>query len=470
MSTFQMSKLATAALLVMTLGACSMAPTYQKPEAPIPNTWVNEVHSSEGEGVVLGLAHVVADKTLLEMVNTAIKNNRDLRKAILNVEAARAQYGIQRAERLPTVGLQAGGSRQETPANLSQTGAATTASVYQAGFGVTAFELDLFGRVRNLSESALQEFLATEQNAHTVRVSLAAEVMQTYILRSSTLTRQEVTQNTLAAREASLKIMEHRRNAGAASAMDLEDARGLAEQARADQEQMQRELEQANNALRLLLGSSEISLKSSGKNVRTFALKDLGAGAPSELLRSRPDILAAENLLKARHADIGAARAAFFPRLSLTAFLGVSSPELSNLFRGSQRSWSFAPQLSLPIFDAGRNQANLDLATVRKDIAVAEYEGVIQTAFREVADALAANDTLRNEAKHRLALLESSQRTLTLSQARYQGGLDSSLKYLDAQRSVYANEIAFVNIAAQRQLAIVSLFKALGGRWYAGTS
>lgn len=177
--------------------------------------------------------------------------------------------------------------------------------------------------------------------------------------------------------------------------------------------------------------------------------------------------MAAEALLKARNADIEAARAAFFPRVSLTAFLGFSSPELSELFRGNQRSWSFAPQLSVPIFDAGRNQANVDLAKVRKDIAVAHYEGTIQTAFKEVADALAANDTLRREASHRKALFESSQRTLALSQARYQGGLDSNLRYLDAQRSVFSNEIALVHIAAQQEIAVVSLFKALGGRWYA---
>lgn len=470
MSAFPMGKLATAVLLVFGLGACSMAPTYQQPAAPIPTAWAKDAPASAEAAHPLGLEALVRDPALREMVETAIAHNRDLRKAILNVEAARAQYGVQRADRLPTVEAQAAGTRQQTPANLSQTGAATTTSVYQAGVGMTSFELDLFGRVRNLSESALQEYLATAQNAQAVRISLAAEVMQTYILRRSAHARWAITDRTLQAREASLELIAHRHSAGAASALELEDARGLVEQARADLEQVQREQQQADNALRLLLGSSQLDLQPPAAGTPTFALSELGAGAPSDLLHTRPDVMAAEALLKARNADIGAARAAFFPRVSLTAFLGFSSPELSELFQGSQRSWSFAPQLSVPIFDAGRNRANLELATVRKDIAVAHYEGTIQTAFKEVADALAANDTLRREVRHRKALFESSQRTLTLSQARYQGGLDSNLRYLDAQRSVLANEIALVHIAAQQETAIVALFKALGGRWYGDES
>ncbi len=466
MSTFRTRKLSAATLLTLSLGACSLAPAYHQPTAPIPETWTQDTAHSKGAVMPLEIADMVTDEVLRDMVGAAIDRNRDLRQALLNVEAAYAEYGIKRSDSLPTVAMQGTGTRQRTPAGLSQTGTAATASVYQAGFGVTAFELDLFGRVRNLSESALQEYLAIEQNAQTVRISLAAEVMQTYILRKSSLARLEVTQRTLKAREASLELTHQRRQVGAASAIDLEDARGLTEQARADLEQIRRELQQTNNAMRLLLGSSSLDIELPGSQAPIFAVRPLGAGAPSELIRTRPDIIASENALKARHADIGAARAAFFPRLSLTAFLGVSSPELSSLFRGHQRTWSFTPELNVPIFNAGRNQANLDLANVRRDIAVARYEQTIQMAFREVADALVANDTLREEIRHRQALFESSQRTLALAQARYRGGLDSSLKYLDAQRTAYANEIGLIDVATQGQIAIVSLFKALGGRWY----
>ncbi|TDS84990.1 efflux transporter outer membrane subunit [Comamonas sp. JUb58] len=466
MPVFQLTKTAAAVFLAASLSACSLAPTYKQPAAPVPTDWPDLKANSAG--VPIGLADLVADKALLDLVAAAVDHNRDLRKALLNVEAARAQYGIQRAEQLPSISAQANGTRQRTAADLSQTGRASTTSVYQAGLGVTAFEVDLFGRLRNLSESALQEFFAIEQNAEAARISLSSEVMQAYITRNSAQSRLKLTERTLAAREKSLALTEQRRAAGAATALDLEDARGLGEQARADLEQVRRELRQANNALGLLTGShaGAEQLRQTREGASIFALRDIGAGAPSDLLRDRPDILAAENSLKARHADIGVARAAFFPRLSLTAFLGSSSPELSDLFRGSSRAWSFAPQLTMPLFDGGRNQANLELAVVRRDIAVAQYEGAIQTAFREVADALAANDTLRNEVTYRKALLESSQRSLALSEARYKGGVDSSLRYLDAQRTSYDNELAYINIVAQRQTAIVSLFKALGGKWY----
>jgi len=463
---FQFTKTAVSVCLAASLGACSLAPTYQQPASPIPTVWPET--DTKGMAIPVGLADVVSEQDLLDLVVTAIENNRDLRKALLNVEAAQAQYGIQRADLLPGVSAQAGGSRQRTPPELSQTGKASTSSTYQAGVGFTSFEVDLFGRLRNLSESAFQEFLAVEQNAQAARISLASEVMQAYIVRDSAQLRLAVTERTLALREKSLALTEQRRTVGAANALELEDARGLEELARADLEQVRRQLRQANNALRLLVGTNdgEEVPHYAPRDASIFALRDIGAGAPSDLLRDRPDILAAENSLKARHADIGAARAAFFPRVSLTAFLGSSSPEFSGLFRGSARSWSFAPQLTLPLFDGGRNQANLDLAVVRKDIAVAHYEGTIQAAFREVADALAANDTLRREVIHRKALLESSRRSLALSEARYNAGVDSSLRYLDAQRTSYDAEMAYISIAAQRQTAIVSLFKALGGRWY----
>lgn len=465
---FNIGRISSVALLSVAMSGCSFAPKYEQPEAPIASHWPGQADAPTRSPVTLAMANLVSDKELLNLVNIALENNRDLRKALLNVEAARASYGARRADLLPTVGVQSSALRQRTSAGLSQTGVATTTSFYQAGFGITSFELDLFGRVRNLSESAQQDYFAIEQNAQTLRISLVAEVAQSYIARLISRARLDLTRRTLEARERTLGLMRERHALGAATAVEFEDALGLAEEARADVEQVQRELRQADNALRLLMGASEAHIESTRVTEleRVFAVRDIGAGAPSDLIRDRPDIMAAESALRARYADIGAARAAFFPNVSLTAFLGASSPQLSSLLGSGRDSWSFAPQMTLPIFDGGRNQANLDLAHARRDVAVAAYEGTIQTAFREVADALAANDTLRREVRHRRALLDSSRKSLALAEARYKGGLDSNLRYLDAQRVTYSNEIAYINIVGQQQMAIVSLFKALGGRWY----
>jgi len=348
---------------------------------------------------------------------------------------------------------------------------------WQAGLGLAAFELDLFGRVRNLSEAALGEYLATEEAARAARISLGAEVVQAYLSRDGALRRLQLAQRTLQSRESSLRLTVQRRQAGTATALDHQDAVGLAAQARADVERSERELRQAGNALLLLTGVEDLapylsaqsagSAQSAKSSDVPLLLQDLSAGTPSELLIHRPDIQAAEHRLRARSADIGAARAAFFPRISLTGFLGSSSADLSDLFRPGQRAWSFTPQVTLPLFDGGRNRANLDLAVLRKDMAVAAYEQAIQTAFREVADALAATDTLRREEAARLALRDSSRESLRLAQARYQAGVDDHLRYLDAQRNAFANESAYIDTVTQRQLALAQLFRVLGGSWTA---
>jgi multidrug efflux system outer membrane protein len=275
-----------------------------------------------------------------------------------------------------------------------------------------------------------------------------------------------VTRQTLASREASLELTAKRRQAGAATALDYQEALGLTEQSRAELQRTDREVRQAGNALGLLVGISDLSPYLPARTADApMLVQEIAAGAPSALLENRPDILAAEHALQARNASIGAARAAFFPSISLTGLFGSSSADLSGLFESGQRAWSFTPQITLPIFAGGRNVANLDLATVRKDIAVAQYERTIQTAFREVSDALVATETLRREEASRLALAQSSQVALQLSEARYRGGVDSHLRYLDAQRSAYTDQIAYIDVSAQRQAALATLFKALGGGW-----
>ena len=451
--------------LAIALGGCSLAPHYERPEAPVAADWqVADANGSRAQA--LDWQTFIVDADLRRAVDTALNNNRSLRQALLDIEAARAQYRIQRADRLPSLNANVSGNRQRLPADQSQTGRSEVTSVYQVGLGLAEYEVDLFGRVRNLSESALETYLATEEATRATQISLIAEVIQAYLTRDGALRRQVLVEQTLNSRLASLELVSKRREVGAATALDYQEAVGLAEQAKAERESTERQLRQADNALALLLGTPDAGqfLPSTPRD-ELMVLQDIAPGTSSELIERRPDILASEHRLKARNADIGAARAAFFPRITLTGSVGSSSTELSGLFEGGSRAWSFAPTLSLPIFTGGRNRANLDLAEVRQDAAVADYEGTIQTAFREVADALAATDTLRREETARRALAESSRAAEALAEARYRGGVDDHLRYLDAQRSSFNDQTTLIQISTDRQLALADLFRALGGGW-----
>ena len=451
--------------LAIALGGCSLAPHYERPEAPVAADW--QVADANGtRAQALDWQTFIVDADLRRAVDTALNNNRSLRQALLDIEAARAQYRIQRADRLPSINANASGNRQRLPADQSQTGRSEVTSVYQVGLGLAEYEVDLFGRVRNLSESALETYLATEEATRATQISLIAEVIQAYLTRDGALRRKALVEQTLDSRLASLELVSRRREVGAATALDYQEAVGLAEQAKAERESTERQLRQADNALALLLGTPDAGqfLPSTPRD-ELMVLQDIAPGTSSELIERRPDILASEHRLKARNADIGAARAAFFPRITLTGSVGSSSTELSGLFEGGSRAWSFAPTLSLPIFTGGRNRANLDLAEVRQDAAVADYEGTIQTAFREVADALAATDTLRREETARRALAESSRAAEALAEARYRGGVDDHLRYLDAQRSSFNDQTTLIQISTDRQLALADLFRALGGGW-----
>ncbi|ATR84924.1 outer membrane protein, multidrug efflux system [Stutzerimonas kunmingensis] len=452
-------------LAIAALAGCSLAPTYERPQAPVASHW----QAADAEGTraqALDWQTFIVDADLRRAVDTALSNNRSLRQALLDIEAARAQYRIQRADRLPSINANASGNRQRLPADLSQTGRSEVTSNYQVGLGLAEYEVDLFGRVRSLSEAALETYLATEEATRATQISLVAEVIQAYLTRDGALRRMALVEQTLDSRLASLELVSQRRAAGAATALDYQEAVGLAEQARAERESTERQLRQADNALVLLLGTPDATrLLPATPRDDLMVLQDIAPGTSSELIERRPDILASEHRLKARNADIGAARAAFFPRISLTGSVGSSSAELSGLFDGGSRAWSFAPTLSLPIFAGGRNRANLDLAEVRQDAAVVDYEGTIQTAFREVADALAATDTLRREEGARRALADSSEQALKLAQARYEGGVDDYLRYLDAQRSTFSNQTTLIQISTERQIALVDLFRSLGGGW-----
>ncbi|MFJ3264414.1 efflux transporter outer membrane subunit [Pseudomonas sp. NPDC086581] len=462
---------ASALLLAMILGGCSMAPTYERPEAPVAQSWSGSAAQPGAAASNLDWQTFIVDSELRELVNVALDNNRSLRQTLLDIEQARAQYRIQRADRVPGLSGAANGNRQRLPADLSNSGSSAVSSSYQVGLALPEYELDLFGRVKSLTDAALEQYLSTEEAARSARIALIAEVSQAYLTYDGAQRRHLLTEQTLASREDSLGLISQRRTAGAATALDYQEALGLVEQSRAELESNARQKQQALNALVLLLGTADAAKRiPQVPQDKPMLIQDIAPGTPSELIKRRPDILAAEHVLKARNADIGAARAAFFPRISLTGSFGTSSAEMSGLFDGGSRSWSFVPTLSLPIFDAGRNSANLDLAKVRKDSAVAAYEGTIQTAFREVADALAATDTLRREEAARRALANTTNETLKLAKARYEGGVDSHLRYLDAQRSNFVNESAYIETSTQRQIALVDLFRALGGGWSGGVT
>lgn len=454
---------AALSLMVIALAGCSFAPSYERPAAPIPGTWSAPASPGAATATALQWENFVTDERLRTRIAKALANNRDLRQALLNVQAARAAYRVQRADQLPAASAQANSSRQRQPADLSGTGSATVQSNYQVNAGLMAFELDLFGRVQSLSEAAQMEYLATQEATRSVQISLIAEVIQASLSQDSARQRKALALRTVQAREKEWQLVSERHKAGTASRLDEQEAQGLVELARTDIERFERELGQADNALSWLVGDGLVQAESELSS--TPLVQEIAAGMPSDLLAQRPDIRAAEYQLRSRNASIGAARAAFFPRISLTGSYGSASAGLSGLFGGAQRTWSFMPQISLPIFDGGRNQANLELAQLRKDMAVATYERSIQTAFREVSDALVAVETLRREESARQRLVQTSANTRRLAELRYRAGVDSHLRYLDAQRTDFTQQMALIEVSAQRQMALAALFKALGGGW-----
>ncbi|WMJ68216.1 efflux transporter outer membrane subunit [Stenotrophomonas sp. 24(2023)] len=454
------------ALLAWGASACSMAPLYERPAAPIATHWSDGTPVApapqQAPVVPLHWRGFVTDPGLAHCVAQALANNRSLRQTVLDVEAARAQYRIERATRVPQVQLDATGSRQRTP------GQPGVQASYEAGVGLAAFELDLFGRVRSLSDAARHDYLASREVADSARVSLVADVISAYLQRDGAQHRYLLGVQVLEARDASLRLVAQRRSAGLASELDYLDALGLQQQGQADLERIDREFRQASNALALLMGTADAQAQLPAlPSTEALLVQDIRPGLPSSLLEQRPDIRAAEQRLQARNASIGAARAAFFPRIALTAAAGTRSSELSGLFGSGSRTWAFSPQITLPLFDAGTNRANLDLAWVRRDTAVAAYEQAVQGAFRDVSDALAAGDTLRREEQASAEAARAGTEALRLASLRYRSGIDDGLRYLDAQRTDYSNRMALAQVRTERQLALVALFRSLGGGWEA---
>ncbi len=436
-------------------GCMQMAPRYEPPPAPVPATFPNATAAVAGAAAAdLPWQAYFADPALRSLIEQALQNNRDLRIAVLNIDAVRAQYQVRRADLLPTLNAGLAASRQPG-SNGNMT------SSYSAGLTLSAYELDLFGRVRSLADGAAAQVLATEDARRAVQISLVASVANQYLALAAADELLDLTQRTLGTREESLKLTQLKLDNGAASELELRQAQSLAESARITLAQLQRQRELDRNALALLVGQALPPLPSGPGRVDALVLADVPAGLPSDVLLRRPDVRQAEQQLIAANANIGAARAAFWPRITLTASAGVASSQLSELFKDG--AWSFAAQLLQPIFDAGRNRANLAVAEAQRDIALAQYERAIQAAFRDVADALAGRATLDEQLRATQAQAEAERLRYGLSELRFRNGASSSLELLDAQRSLFTAQQAVV----QTRLALlqnrVAVYRALGG-------
>ena len=481
------ARLAPAALAVLLAAGCtSLAPDYQRPAPPIPAAYPGAGHPGAGhpgagqpeattlpDGAAAQAPSPAAaqiawqayfpDPALQSLIATALDNSRDLRAALLRVEESRALYGIQRADRFPSVGAQADGARSRVPADLSLTGQPQVSSQYQVGLGMATWELDFWGRVRSLSDAALQNYLSTEAAARAATLSLIAQVADSYLTLRELDERLELTRETIDARAESLRIFRRRFEEGAISKLDLTQVDTLWQQAKALGTELERTRAAQAHALELLVGAP-LDLPQDGRRLNDDAvLPDLPAGLPADLLTNRPDILAAEHQLKAANANIGAARAAFLPSITLTGAFGTASAELDGLFAGGSRAWNFAPSINLPIFDAGRRQSSLDLAEARRDLAVANYEQTIQGAFRDVSDALSSRRWLAEQVDVLRATVAAQAERARLAQLRYDHGASPYLEVLDAKRDLLAAQQQLVETRRALLSSRVGLYAALGG-------
>ena len=453
--------LALSIAAVLVASGCSMLEPRSTEVAPaIPSQWPATASTAPAVDVdAIGWRDYFVDARLQAVIDQALDNNRDLRVAVLNVEKARAQYRIQRADRVPAVAAQG---------QMTRTGGdAPVAEQFSANLGVAEFELDLFGRVRNLSEAALQQYFAEAANRRSAQLSLVAEVATAWLTLGADREQLRIAEDTLAAHLDSLRLTEARQRLGGASALELSQTRTLVETARADVARYQGQVAQDRNALTLLAGGPVDDGALPDAAVRDVAaVRAIPAGVPGEVLLRRPDVMSAEHLLLSANANIGAARAAFFPSIRLTGSIGSASDELSGLFDSGTRVWSFMPQISIPIFQGGKLRAGLGVANANRDIALAQYEKAIQSGFREAADALALNDSLDAQLEAQQALVAAAEQAQTLSQARYDAGLDSFLTLLDARRTAYAARQSLVATQLAQQSNQVALYKVLGGGWH----
>ena len=452
------------------LSGCSMVPLYERPAAPVAPDWpAGTAKVADAESTVAAAdipwQDFIGDARLRELIALSLQNNRDLRVAVLTIEQARAQYQIRRADQLPSLSAGVSGSRQP-----KADGSGDSASAYSAGLTLASWEIDFFGRVASLKEAALAQFFATQEARNAVQTSLVASVANAWLSLQTNTELLEVTLRTLNTREDSLRLNQLRFDQGVTSALDLRQAQSLTAAARATLAQQQRLRALDANVLTLLVGQPIppqllAAAPAAQQEGSPALLADVPAGVPSDLLMRRADIRQAEQQLVAANANIGAARAAFFPRIALTAGFGTASSSLSGLFSSGSWGWTLAPQALLPIFDAGRNQAGLDSAQAGRAVAVAQYEKTIQVAFREVSDALAGRATLDDEVRAQQDQADAEADRFRLADLRYRNGVSSYLDVLDAQRALFATQQALARTQLAQRQNQVELYKALGGGW-----
>lgn len=448
-------------------GCASMAPDYQRPAAPVPAEFPQAGAKAPANAPLaenIPWRDYFADPRLREVIAQALANNRDLRVAALNIEQARAQYQIQRADLFPSIGATGSQAVERLPGDLSSSGVAATHRQYGATIGLSTWELDFFGRIRSLNEQAMQQYLATEAAQRSVQISLIAEVAQVWLTYAADRERLALANRTYDTRLKSHELIRRSFEVGVVSELDVRQSESLVQSARADRARYQTVLALDENALTLLLGSSlRAEWMPDSLSASVSAVGELPIGVPSEVLVRRPDIVQAEHVLRAANANIGAARAAFFPSITLTASAGTASSALDGLFVGGSGAWSFMPQIRVPIFEAGRLQASLDVAEVQRDIGIAQYEKAIQSAFREVADVLAERATLDERMDARRKLVAANADSFRLSEVRYNNGMDNFFVLLDAQRTLFGSELLLIEVRLSEAVNRVALYKVLGG-------
>ena len=463
--------LLTPAGIAIVLAGCTMAPKYARSAAPVPREWPSGPAYSDVRGPTnvsgvpdLGWREFFTDGKLQQLIGLALTNNRDLRVAVLNVERARAFYGIARAELFPVVNATGSGSKQRLPGDLAGNGHAETFKRYDANLGVASWELDLFGRIRSLKDRALEEYLATEEARRSAQILLVSSVANAYLALAADRENFKLSETTLKSQQAAYDLVKRRYQLGLVPELDLFRAQTPLEVARRDVAIYTQQVAKDENALNLLVGVPAAAELLPADLGAVTPPNEISAGISSEVLLRRPDVLGAEHQLKAANADIGAARAAFFPRISLTAAIGTASSELDGLFKSGSGAWNYAPQIVMPIFDA-RTWSAYKAAKVQREIAVTQYEQAIQSAFRDVADALAVRGTVDQQVSAQESLVTASAETYRLANSRFDKGIDSYLGVLDAQRSLFAAQQVLVFLRLERLASQVTLYAVLGGGW-----
>ncbi|MCX5591670.1 efflux transporter outer membrane subunit [Alcaligenes endophyticus] len=471
MARFILSSSALVGLLA--LSACSFTPKYERPQMPVSAQYPQAEAAGNGQvaAVDLGWREFFTDQRLQALIALALENNRDLRLATQRIEEARAQYGVVSSDRLPTIGVMAAeqATRYPEAARPAGPGSPSVSRSFQAGVGISSFELDFWGRVKNLSEAAYQQYLATEQAQRTAHLTVVAMTAESYFRLRAAQEMQKLMRHTLKSRTESLRLVQTSYDNGVASSLDLNQAKVQYSTVLSDMAAAERSEKQAENALRLMLGT-EIpdDMPAAADFTRAQLLPHLPVGLPSELLERRPDIIAAEMQLKAANANIGAARAAFFPNVTLTGLLGFLSPQLGGLFSSDNRYWQFQPQIVMPLFSGG-TRGRLQVAEAQRDMAVTQYEKTIQTAFREVADSLAGEATYSGQIDALSDVEKAASETVRLANLRYEVGVDSFLQVQTAEISLYGTRQAYIQTGLASLLNRVELYKALGGGWNADT-